>query len=203
VVTTSPEVTRVVTDARGCYTVRGLRPDSYSVDAKLMGFKTVRRENVEVAEGATKRIDFSMCPSGLREIVWVVPRSYGELVRAADVLAHLQITASRIEPRCGEGWILSARILNVVKGINGMGHTEVEFLQQRSSTEPSPYHPLGSELVVALSGNATHAVRTAGPFGVFVVEKNVVRQPMASSIGSKYDGMELSVFLKELRGLTR
>jgi len=200
VVTTSPEVTRVVTDARGCYTVRGLRPDSYSVDAKLMGFKTVRRENVEVAEGATKRIDF---PSGLREIVWVVPRSYGELVRTANVLAHLQITASRIEPRCGEGWILSARILNVVKGINGMGHTKViEFLQQRSPTEPSPY-PLGSELVVALSGNATHAVRTAGPFGVFVVEKNVVRQPMASSIGSKYDGMELSVFLKELRGLTR
>src|SRR5256885_11036576 len=50
----------VVTTADGVYTAPGLSPGTYRVEAKLSGFKAVRRDGIRLSTGETARLDFTL-----------------------------------------------------------------------------------------------------------------------------------------------
>jgi hypothetical protein len=61
----------VRTDSSGQYAIAGLEPGLYKVTARKPGFQTVAQLNVEVAAGATARVDFILPVGSFRETVTV------------------------------------------------------------------------------------------------------------------------------------
>ncbi len=64
--------TTLATDSQGFYQARYLNSGTYSVLAKLDGFKTVVRKGIEVRVGDAIRMDLSLEPGALTEVVEVV-----------------------------------------------------------------------------------------------------------------------------------
>src|ERR1043165_1891757 len=62
----------VVTDAKGYYEVPHLNSGVYSVEAKLEGFKTVLRKGIELRVGDELKIDLSLEPGGVSEVISVI-----------------------------------------------------------------------------------------------------------------------------------
>src|SRR5690242_14399036 len=53
--------TRVaITTATGSYTLSGLAPGEYRLDASLQGFKPIHRDSIPVATGEKTRVDFEL-----------------------------------------------------------------------------------------------------------------------------------------------
>jgi hypothetical protein len=193
---------QVATDAKGCYEVPSLEPGDYSVEATLAGFRTMTRTGVIVLPDETTRVDLSLCVAGLMEHVWVLPRSYEDLVKMAAAVVHVRISATRLEPDCEDSWIHTAQVLHVVKPTAGLRSGSIEMSQFRSSTEPTPYR-VGTELILGISlGRSGRFERTAGPFGVYnVTGGRVVR---AREWGTtRYDNMKLDDYLEALRALVK
>jgi hypothetical protein len=94
-------------------------------------------------------------------------------------------------------------ILDVIKPSKTVakGQSELVFRQRYWGGERQPY-PLGTELVLALTESAGRLDRSAGPFGVFGVQGDTVRQTYGANY-SGYDGMRLDDFLLELGRLVR
>lgn len=193
---------QAVTDGKGCYHLTNLEAGHYSVEATLAGFKSMTRSGVAVRSGETTRIDLSLCVGALSEHVWVLPRSYEDLVRAADAVVHLRITATRLEPDCENYWIHTAQVLRVLKPAAGLRSRSIEFSQFRSTSEPTPYRA-GAELVIAISLSPSgKAERTGGPFGVYYVSAGSVMR--AREWGTnRYDNMRLSDFFAALQDLVK
>ena len=59
------------TDADGQYTITGVEPGVYALQASFVGYATKRREGVDVADGETAVVDFTLQPTdiGLDEVV--------------------------------------------------------------------------------------------------------------------------------------
>lgn len=59
------------TDANGQYTITGVAPGVYVLQASFVGYATVRTEGVEVSEGETTVVNFALQPTdiGLEEVV--------------------------------------------------------------------------------------------------------------------------------------
>lgn len=192
-----PDSRRVVTDASGCYAVSGVDAGEYVIEATLAGFKKARRFGVAVRPRETTRVDFSLCVAALAEVHWVLPASFEDLVKSADAVVHLRVTATRLEPTCENGWLHSAQVLAVAKPAGGLAAQSIEFSQAMSGDELTPY-PVGTEMVVgvAFGRESRPAERMGGPFGVYK-EGVVVR---ARDWGtSRYDGMRVEAFLEALR----
>jgi hypothetical protein len=65
------KVRTVVTDGDGRYNVVDLRPGAYTVTFTLTGFRTVRREGVELPAGFTATVNASMEVGSLEETITV------------------------------------------------------------------------------------------------------------------------------------
>jgi outer membrane receptor protein involved in Fe transport len=63
-----------VSTVGGLYTVAGLPPGEYQVTADLPGFKTVRRDRVQLATGETIRLDFALIVGDVHETITVATR---------------------------------------------------------------------------------------------------------------------------------
>jgi hypothetical protein len=194
---------QIVTDPKGCYVLPNLEAGDYSVEAKLAGFKTMTRSGVVVRPGETTGIDLSLCLGVLSEHVWVLPRSYEDLVRAAEAVVHVRVTATRLEPDCENSWIHTAQVLRVLKPAAGLTSPSIEFSQFRSGTEPTPYR-VGAELImgISLSRSGKPAERTAGPFGVYYVTGGRVVRARAWGT-DRYDDMKLAGFFAALQDLIK
>jgi hypothetical protein len=192
---------RIITGVSGCYSVPNVPIGAGVVEAKLVGFRTERRE-VAVGRGTT-RADFALCVGELAEVDYVLPPSYEEVLRGASLVLHVRVTGrvSALED-CYAGWDQVATILHVVKAPEGFQRDRpITFRQTRSGLEREPY-AVGAELVVALSESRGRVSRVAGPFAVFIVDNNRVRQAFHGPYGS-YDGRQLDDFLKEIGRLVR
>jgi hypothetical protein len=64
--------TSLTTDAKGFYQVRYLNSGTYSVTAKLDGFKTVVRKGIEVRVGDAITMDLTLAAGALEEVVEIV-----------------------------------------------------------------------------------------------------------------------------------
>jgi carboxypeptidase family protein/TonB-dependent receptor-like protein len=62
----------VVTDSKGVYQVKYLNSGTYSVEARLEGFKPVMRKAVQVRVGDVLTADFKLEPGGMTEAITVV-----------------------------------------------------------------------------------------------------------------------------------
>lgn len=193
---------QAVTDVKGCYVIPKLEPAVYSVEAKLAGFKSLTRPNVEVRAGETTQVDASLCLAGIMEHVWVLPRSFEELVKSSDAVVHVRITSTRLEPECENIWFHAAQVLQVIKSGAGAIPSSIEFSQWRSGLEQVPYS-VGTELVMGISAREGKPFeRTGGPFGVYVVrDGHVVRGRDWGT--NRFDNMALNDFISALRGLVK
>ncbi|MEO6402304.1 MAG: carboxypeptidase-like regulatory domain-containing protein, partial [Vicinamibacteria bacterium] len=61
----------LVTDSKGAYQARNLNSGTYSVTAKLDGFKTAVRKGIEVRVGSAIPIDLVLSTGGVSEVVVV------------------------------------------------------------------------------------------------------------------------------------
>ncbi|HQZ19074.1 MAG TPA: carboxypeptidase-like regulatory domain-containing protein, partial [Vicinamibacteria bacterium] len=61
----------LVTDGKGAYQARNLNSGTYSVTAKLDGFKTAVRKGIELTLGDAIPIDLVLSPGGVSEVVVV------------------------------------------------------------------------------------------------------------------------------------
>jgi Ca-activated chloride channel family protein len=71
---TGPETRTTVTDAKGAYSFRSLRPGEYTVESRLAGFRT-SVATVRVLAGRTERLDVTLAVGGLSETVVVTGRA--------------------------------------------------------------------------------------------------------------------------------
>src|SRR5437870_3380960 len=65
----------VVTDSKGYYQVLHLNSGTYTVEAKLEGFKPVERKGITVHVGDALKIDFALQPGSMEETVVVTAAS--------------------------------------------------------------------------------------------------------------------------------
>jgi hypothetical protein len=61
------KVRSVVTDGEGRYSIVELRPGTYSVTFALSGFKTVKREGIELTSGFTASLNADLAVGALEE----------------------------------------------------------------------------------------------------------------------------------------
>src|SRR5713101_1779093 len=69
------KVRTVVTDGEGRYNVVNLRPGTYVVTFSLAGFKTVKREGIELTAGFTATVNSDMQVGALEETITVTGAS--------------------------------------------------------------------------------------------------------------------------------
>jgi hypothetical protein len=80
-------VRTVVTDEQGNYSIEALRPGTYSVTFSLSGFRTFKRENVELATGVTVTANAAMELGGVEESIIVTGATSIVDVRSAQQAA--------------------------------------------------------------------------------------------------------------------
>src|SRR5205085_7634415 len=61
----------VVTDTKGFYQILHLNSGSYSIEAKLEGFKPVLRKGITVHVGDALKLDITLQPGGMEEVMVV------------------------------------------------------------------------------------------------------------------------------------
>ena len=91
-----------VTDGQGNYRVTDLRPGIYSVTAKLDGFKTFRREGVELSAGFTAPINPVLEVGSLEETVTVTGAAPIVDVQSASTRAVLKADTLNNLPSAGQ-----------------------------------------------------------------------------------------------------
>ena len=85
------KVRAVVTDGQGAYKIIELRPGTYAVTFKLVGFSTVRREGLELNTGVTLPVNADLKVGSLEETITVsgaTPVVDIQNVRAQNLLAR-------------------------------------------------------------------------------------------------------------------
>jgi len=74
-----------VTSTDGTYTITGVSAGPYTIEARFVGFRTVRRE-VEVSAGETVTVDFTLTPSSI---------DLNEVVVAEGQFADIPVVSAR------------------------------------------------------------------------------------------------------------
>ncbi len=77
----------VVTGEHGGYRRTGLEPGRYEIRADLDGFQTQILRDLEVAEGQTREVDFTMAPASYHEVVSVVATTARDSIQASEIRA--------------------------------------------------------------------------------------------------------------------
>jgi hypothetical protein len=85
---------QAVTSADGVYTVAGLVPGEYRLLIDLSGFRSVRRNGIQLETGETIRLDVELAVGGVTEVVTVTGDA--PLQRATASLGHV-VTQERLE----------------------------------------------------------------------------------------------------------
>lgn len=199
--------------ADGCYELRDLPIGSYRVTVRLTGFENVTRDRVNVVSGSVARMDVAMRISAICECVRIGGATLAEQWAHADVVLHARLSASESEPTTPVGYYRHvATVIDVLKRPSVSLNTPVFVLQNQRSEASGPYD-IDQELVMFLrsSGSDGFVVTNdepglAVPRGndnpaiVFLVQDGHIQR--APPDFSRYVGMPLDGFLKELRALS-
>ncbi len=96
------KVRTAVTDGQGNYRVTDLRPGVYSVTAQLDGFKTFRREGIELSAGFTAPINVELAVGALEETITVTGAAPIVDVQSASTRAVLKADTLNSLPSAGQ-----------------------------------------------------------------------------------------------------
>ena len=111
-----------VTDGQGRYSLTELRPGTYTVTFSLVGFSTVRREDVTLASGFTANVGADMQVGALEETITVTgapPLVDVQNVRQQTVVARAEIDALPI----GQG--STSSFVALIPGLGDGGSVDV------------------------------------------------------------------------------
>jgi hypothetical protein len=205
------------TDAGGCYELKDLAIGSYRVTALLGGFDNVTRDAVSIAPASIERLDFlAMRMSPICECVGVTGSLADRWYYAYAVL-YVRLSPSAPQPRTQVGYYRHAvTVLKVLKKPVRPLPSPVLVIQNQQGWTPGPYD-IDQELVMFLQSPRPWYARQsefviqnddpglASPRGgdaamAFLVQDGHIQS--APSDFSRYVGMPLDAFFKELRALS-
>jgi hypothetical protein len=115
------KVRSVVTDGEGRYSIVELRPGTYSVTFALAGFKTIRREGIELMSGFTASVNADLAVGALEETITVSGQS--PLVDTQNVKQQDVVSADLLAalPSGSKGFVGIARLVPGMSGGNDSG----------------------------------------------------------------------------------
>jgi hypothetical protein len=209
-----PVLMTTSTGADGCFALNDLPAGSYRVTARLPGFDNVTRDRVTVVSGRATRMDVLMRVSAICECVRFGGTTLAEQWDHADAVLHARLSASESQPGTPVGYYRHvATVIEALKAPTGSLEAPVFVLQNQRSAAPGPFD-IGQELVVFLTSAGSGgfvitndepglAVPTSSfdPAIVFLVRDGRIQR--APPDFSRYAGLPLDEFLRELRPLSR
>jgi hypothetical protein len=199
-------------DAGGCYELRDLPTGSYRVTARLAGFDNVTRDGVKIAAGNVAHLDVAMHVSAICECVRLGGTTLAEQWNHADAVLHVRLSASESQATTPVGYYRHiATVIDVLKKPAASLQMPAFVLQNQRSAAPGPYD-IDQELIVFLRSSGSNAFTItndepglAAPTGnddpaiAFLIQDGRIQR--APSELSRYVGMPLDAFLRELRAL--
>jgi hypothetical protein len=150
-----------VTDATGQYRVVDLRPGTYTLTFTLVGFSTVKRENIELTGTQTLTIPAELKVGGLQETITVVGAT--PVVDVTNARRELVIASNVIESLPGAR--AAGALLNITPGLqvdnNGVSLSPtMTFFNAHSSRANS--NVVAGEGRMMVNGAAVAAARSGG-----------------------------------------
>jgi hypothetical protein len=188
------------TDATGCYTVTEVKPGSYFVFARLLGFISATRDNVIAEEGRSQTVNFRMRVAPICECL-EFPTTLIGLWNRADTVVRVRLTGH--DPAAPDVKHIGT-LLKVWKGYSTLNSGEMlTFLQHPQGNEIEPY-AVGQEFVLFLQWSPQEQtfVRLSSGDGIvaaFAIEGGRVH----SAPITRYRGIEDERLVNELTALAR
>jgi len=209
------------TAADGTYEL-SVRPGVQELRVELDGFCGAGRRRVQIAEGQTRAIHYTLRLSPVEEVIWV-EFPLPEALARADAAVHMRITRSH-PPRlmipdvsCGDGNVFTEHefeVLSAIKtGERWPNAERVLFVQPRAGVYhedhtlvqgPRTPYAVGEEYVAFLhwSPDEQRFVSSAAPNAMIPVRDGRIVWQGAAEEGV-HDGMPVEAFLDRLRELRR
>jgi Carboxypeptidase regulatory-like domain len=190
-----------ITSADGRFAFPSLPQGRYTVTAELAGFQTPHQTGVQVTAGQTTIVNFMLRVGCLHEVLYVQGPGFDYVLRDADVIAHLRISAVSatrrfdFQDKCWVGTQYDATPIEVLTGgiSAGASSSSIRFvLEGETSYEP------GQEYVVFLErdrSNVLHPVM--GASSLVPVADGRVEWPR-TDVPALTDGMSVEDFLAAL-----
>jgi hypothetical protein len=185
----------VQSDASGCYAVPDVSSGSHFVFARLQGFVSMTRDNLNVEPGRSQTIDLQMRIAPMCECI-ALPRTLSALWDEADAVVRVRIIErDSSHPEPGH----RAALLGVWKRPPTLNTSEtLTFVRHAEPNEVEPY-AAGQDFVVFLKWSPAQQVFVRmsggeGTVGAFAVENGRIHSgPIAG-----YAGMEAGQLVNEL-----
>jgi Carboxypeptidase regulatory-like domain len=150
-------------DDQGCYEV-AMPPGEYVLVAKLSGFASITRDELQVVPGGRLRVDLKMRLAPICECLMVKPPTVESLWASADVVAWVRITGHdrQFEFDRDPLVVQTATVLDLWKATDKAGQTggTLQFNQRPGG----PRYAVGDEFVLFLT--ARSALEVAGAFEI-------------------------------------
>jgi hypothetical protein len=113
-----------ITGEAGAYLLSALPPGTYTVTYALVGFTTLKREDIRVAVAQTTRLDVDLAVGSLQETVTVSGES--PVVDVSSTITQTNITKELYDaiPTGRNPWVMAGLVPGVVTGRLDVGGTE-------------------------------------------------------------------------------
>ena len=185
-----------ITDGQGQYRIVDLRPGVYTVTFTLPGFRTVRRDNLELSANFTATVNADMVVGSLEETITVSAEA--RIVDARSSTQELVFSRTMMDalPAARQ----ASRIINAypaVRGTSEVGGTSGEYV--------APGHAHGSNVIdtsYQLDGMGIQGAYSTGGINYMFYLNNGSVQEMAVEVGgmsaeSQTGGIRFNVVPKE------
>jgi hypothetical protein len=190
----------VFSNAAGCYELTDLLGGSYVVFARLPGFVSFTRDQLNVLAGRVEQLNVQMPVATICECIEL--STLASLWKEVDAVVRLRITGH--EPGPAPAYVKhTAAVLNVWKQhpTGGPSAMTVNFFQIQMYDETEPY-AIGQEFVMFLRWQSTQdgfvRFQTGRGAAAFLIQDGLI---YSAGIAG-YVGTRLDDYLAELRGLS-
>ncbi len=202
---------RAVTKSHGTFEMRGLPSGRYRVTAALAGFRRKTKE-IAIVDGETSRIEWSLEPGALVEVLWVLPGDLHEAHDKADLVAHVRILSTEPPSSCGSvvETAHQARVLAVFKAprTTRLAGTNLRLMQEAAGAcleegrlvvgLERPVYQVGGEYVMFLRQRPDGYGRLAGPVWALRVSHGRVTLPRGAQPQASQQILTIAALTAEL-----
>ena len=192
------KVRTAVTDGQGAYSIVDLRPGTYTVTFMLPGFRTVRREGIELTTGFTAAVNADLQVGAVEETITVTGESpivdtsnvRTQQVFSRDVLDELPVSRTAL----GFGTLMpGASVPAIRQDVGGsLGDTQVSIGIHGSR---------GGDMIVNIDGMRAHRGGQGGGFSSQAINQASVQeitfQTSGMSAESETGGVQMNVVPRE------
>ena len=192
------KVRSAVTDGQGAYRIVDLRPGTYSVTFTLPGFRTVRREGIELTTGFTAAVNADLQVGALEETITVTGESPivdTSNVRTQQVFSRDALDALPVS-RTNLGYVTLLPGASMAADRQDVGGSMGDL-----SSNISIHGSRGGDMIVNLDGMRIHRGGQGGGFSSQAINQASVQeitfQTSGMSAESETGGVQLNVVPRE------